>query len=289
MNEFIQFKQSRDLGKIITDVFKFLRHNWKILFGLIFRIAGPALLLLVLAYVFYIQTTIGSMDPYSTANDFSSFTLNFFGALILLLISAGLYYALLYGTVLHTIKSYVENNGTVVKQEVVSGVKSNFWNLLGLSILNGLIVFAGMIFCFLPGIYLAVVVFTTYMILVFEKRGVSDSISYSFKLIKGEWWTTFATIIVIGIIYYIILVIFQIPQYIYFFIKGFTMAETMTSDPSDMFDWVYTVLSSIGIIAQYLLQTIMVITSAFIYFNLNERKNFTGTMETIESLGNREE
>ncbi|AVI49675.1 hypothetical protein C5O00_00245 [Pukyongia salina] len=289
MNEFIQFKQSRDLGKIITDVFKFLRHNWKVLFGLIFRIAGPALLLLVLAYVFYIQTTIGSMDPYSTADNFSTFTLSFLGALVLLLISAGLYYALLYGTVLHTIKSYVENNGTIVKQEVYSGVKSNFWNLIGLSILNGLIVFGGMLVCILPGIYLGVVVITTYMILVFEKKGVSDSISYSFTLIKGEWWTTFATILVIGIIYYIILVIFQVPQYIYFFIKGFTMAETMSSNPADMFDWVYTVLSSIGIIAQYLLQTIMVITSAFIYFNLNERKNFTGTMETIESLGRREE
>lgn len=289
MNEFIQFKQSRDLGKIITDVFKFLRHNWKVLFGLIFRIAGPALLLLVLAYVFYIQTTIGGMDPYSTADNFSTFTLSFLGALVLLLISAGLYYALLYGTVLHTIKSYVENNGTIVKQEVYSGVKSNFWNLIGLSILNGLIVFGGMLVCILPGIYLGVVVITTYMILVFEKKGVSDSISYSFTLIKGEWWTTFATILVIGIIYYIILVIFQVPQYIYFFIKGFTMAETMSSNPADMFDWVYTVLSSIGIIAQYLLQTIMVITSAFIYFNLNERKNFTGTMETIESLGRREE
>jgi len=289
MNEFIQFKQSRDLGKIITDVFKFLRHNWKVLFGLILRIAGPALLLLVLAYVFYIQTTIGGMDPYSTADNFSTFTLSFLGALVLLLISAGLYYALLYGTVLHTIKSYVENNGTIVKQEVYSGVKSNFWNLIGLSILNGLIVFGGMLVCILPGIYLGVVVITTYMILVFEKKGVSDSISYSFTLIKGEWWTTFATILVIGIIYYIILVIFQVPQYIYFFIKGFTMAETMSSNPADMFDWVYTVLSSIGIIAQYLLQTIMVITSAFIYFNLNERKNFTGTMETIESLGRREE
>lgn len=289
MNEFIQFKQSRDLGKIITDVFKFLRHNWKVLFGLILRIAGPALLLLVLAYVFYIQTTIGGMDPYSTADNFSTFTLSFLGALVLLLISAGLYYALLYGTVLHTVKSYVENNGTIVKQEVYSGVKSNFWNLIGLSILNGLIVFGGMLVCILPGIYLGVVVITTYMILVFEKKGVSDSISYSFTLIKGEWWTTFATILVIGIIYYIILVIFQVPQYIYFFIKGFTMAETMSSNPADMFDWVYTVLSSIGIIAQYLLQTIMVITSAFIYFNLNERKNFTGTMETIESLGRREE
>ena len=176
-----------------------------------------------------------------------------------------------------------------MKQEVYSGVKSNFWNLIGLSILNGLIVFGGMLVCILPGIYLGVVVITTYMILVFEKKGVSDSISYSFTLIKGEWWTTFATILVIGIIYYIILVIFQVPQYIYFFIKGFTMAETMSSNPADMFDWVYTVLSSIGIIAQYLLQTIMVITSAFIYFNLNERKNFTGTMETIESLGRREE
>jgi hypothetical protein len=288
MNEFIQFKKSRDLGKIITDIFKFLRYNYKVLFGLIFRIAGPALIILVLAYVFYLESTMGAFDPYSTSNNFEDGLFGLFISLIVLLLAGGLYFALLYGTVLCAIKSYVNNNGVIDKKEVVQGVRTNFWGLVGLSLLNGLMVGAGFLVCILPGVYLGVVIITTYMILVFEKRGVSDSISYSFDLIKGYWWTTFATLIVIYVIYYIVSMIFQVPQYIYFFTKEFTMNETY-SGGVEAFDWIDMTLSSIGLVAQYLLQTFMVIASAFIYFDLNEKKNFTGTIETIDSLGKREE
>ncbi|NNJ81935.1 MAG: hypothetical protein HKP11_07045, partial [Flavobacteriaceae bacterium] len=108
--------------------------------------------------------------------------------------------------------------------------------------------------------------------------------------IKGQWWTTFATLIVVWVIYYVVLFIFQVPQYIYFFTKEFTVSETyIEGSPVEAFDWIDMALSSFGVIAQYLLQTFLVLASAFIYFNLNEKKNFTGTMETIESLGNREE
>jgi hypothetical protein len=33
----------------------------------------------------------------------------------------------------------------------------------------------------------------------------------------------------------------------------------------------------------------MVVVAALVYFNLNERKNFTGTIETIDKIGQREE
>ncbi len=289
MNEKIQFKQQRELGSILTDTFKFLRLNGKQLFGLIFRIAGPALLVLVFAYVYYMQTVFGGMGGFGVTNSVEDFTGGFLLAMLVLMISAMVYYALLYGTVLHSIRSYVKNDGNIIKEEVTAGVRQNFWSLLGLSILVGLMVGFGLVLCLIPGIYLAVPLALTYSIHIFEKRDVTDSISYSFKLIKNEWWITFATFLVIGILYYVILMIFQVPQYIYFFIKGFAIAETVSADPAEMFDWVYMALSSIGIIAQYLLQAILVIATALIYYNLNEKKNFTGTMETIESIGGREE
>ena len=158
-----------------------------------------------------------------------------------------------------------------------------------MSILVGLMVGFGVILCLIPGIYLGVVLSTVYCIYIFEGKDVTDSISYSFKLIKENWWMTFATLLVMGILYYLVLIVFQIPQYIYFFINAFTSAQVSSVDPSDMFDWVYVALSSIGIIAQYLLLTIMVICTVFVYFNLNEKKNFTGTMETIDSLGDSHE
>jgi len=291
MQDIIQFKKQRELGTILGDTFKFIRLQWKPLFGLIFRIAGPALILLVLAYVFYMQTVFGTLSTLdSNPNLFgtSEFGVSIVLAIILIILAGIAYYALMYGTVMYSIQSYINNNGQINKKEVISGVKRDFWKLIGVSILTGLIVGVGVVVCVAPGIYLGVVLATTYGVLIFEKRSVTDSISYSFELIKGEWWITFATLLVIFILYYIIMMIAQIPQYIYFFIKMFAVAETMSSDPSSMFDGIYIALNGFAMILQYVFYVIIVISTGFIYFNLNEKKNFTGTMETIESLGSRE-
>jgi hypothetical protein len=217
------------------------------------------------------------------------FTFSFAIALFILLIAGIVYNSFLYGTVISYIKSYIKNEGEINKDEISSEVKKNFLGLLGISILAGLMVGVGVIFCFIPGIYLAVALSTVYCIYIFEGKDVIESISYCFNLIKENWWMTFITLFVMGLIYYFVLIVFQIPQYIYFFIKALTSAQTSSVDPADMFDWVYVALSTIGIIAQYLLLTIMVICTVFVYFNLNEKKNFTGTMETIESLGDSQE
>ncbi|MAT89232.1 MAG: hypothetical protein CMC35_00955 [Flavobacteriaceae bacterium] len=285
MQEAIRFKKQRDLGDVLTDTFKFIRQEWKPLFSLILRIAGPALLIVVLAYVFYLQTTLGSIGVFDPAysGTLGASVLLAFGTLI---IAALVYYALLYGTILNYIRSYVENNGVVDIPAVKAGVKQNFWSLLGLNVLVGLIIGVGFVFCFFPGVYVGVVLASAASVLVFERRDVSDSISYCFQLIKNEWWITFATLLVLAIIYYMIAIIFQVPQYIYFFIKGFTMAQEVSgADPTSMFDWGYMTLSALGMIANYLLQTILIIGTVLVYFHLNEKKNFSGTMETIEQLG----
>ncbi|MEL6811198.1 MAG: hypothetical protein AAFP76_07680 [Bacteroidota bacterium] len=286
MNELIQFKKQRDLGEILTDTFKFIRLNFKPLFGMVFRLAGPALLLMVISFIYYNQSLMNSMGGGYYDNPFS---LGVIVAILLLLICGIAYYSLLYGTILHYIKSYVNNKGEVKREEVVQGIRQNFWSIIGVSILVGLISFAGFVLCFFPGVYFAVVLLSAYAIHIYEKRDVTDSISHCFQLIKGEWWITFATILVMGIIYYIVVLIAQVPQWIYFFARGFTMADQFSMDPTEMFDWGSTILSAVGMVVQYLMQSLLVITSAFIYFNLNEKKNFSGTMETIETLGNRED
>ncbi len=289
MNETIHFKKQRELGSILTDIFKFIRLNWKSLFGMILKIAGPALLIMLGGFIFYMQSFVGGFGMLEAVGSLESFTTNMILSILVLAIAGVVYYALLNGVVLHFIKSYVKNGGVVIKEEVTQGVKNDFWKLIGTSFLVGIIVFVGAMFCVIPGIYFAVVLSTAYAVVVFENKDVSDTISYCFNLIKDEWWITFATLFVTGLLYYFIMVVFQVPQYIYFFIKAFTGSQEISADPASMFDWVYILLTTIGMVFQYLLYTIMVICSAFIYFNLNEKKNFTGTMETIDSIGKQQE
>lgn len=283
MNTIINFKKERELGDIISDTFKFLRLNFKPLMLSVFKYAGPALLVVIIAFVIYTKS-FGDFNFF--VNNSELFSVSFFGAIILLLIAAVIFYALLYCTVLSFIDSYEKNNGQVNHQEVKEGVKNNFFSAIGVSFLVSIISVFGFILCFFPGIYFGVSLSTAFAILIIGKKSAGETINQSFALIKGEWWITFATLFVTFILYYVIVFIGQIPQYIYFFIKAFTIAQKVSADPSNLIDWPYIVLSAIGVFIQYIAQTIIVITTAFIYFNLNEKKNHTGAIETIESLGN---
>ncbi len=55
----------------------------------------------------------------------------------------------------------------------------------------------------------------------------------------------------------------------------------LISDATGQIDWLNKSKSS----AQHLLSVITVIALAFIYFDLNEEKNLTGTFEKIDSIG----
>jgi hypothetical protein len=286
---YIQFKKQRELGDIITDTFSFIRANYKLLFKLIFKIAGPAFLVLLLALTYYsylsLETLETSLLDMAATLDVGTYLIT--GAVLLFSMLA--FSVLLYGTVLHFIQSYIKNNGTVLEDEVKQGVKYDFGNLLGLLVLCGIILFFGLILCVIPGVYLWVPISIAPAVMVFGRQSISDAIGEAFKLIKDNWWMTFFTLLVMTILVYIIGLIFQIPLFIYYFIKTFTMAqEGSAADPSTLFDWVYVVFNVISNLAQYLLSTIIVVATAFIYYDLNEKKNFTGTYETISNLGSSE-
>lgn len=286
---YIQFKKQRELGDIITDTFKFLRENYKLLFKLIFQIAGPAFLVLLLALTYYSYLSMDTSENslFEIAENLDVGTYLIAGAVLLFSMLA--FYVLLYGTVMHYINSYVKNDGQVLEEEVKQGVKYDFGNLLGLLVLSSIIVFIGFLLCFFPGVYLWVPLSVAPAVLVFGRESISDSIGQAFSLIKDNWWMTFFTLLVMTILVYIIGLIFQIPLFIYYFMKTFTMAqEGSAADPSTLFDWVYVVFNVISNLAQYLLSTIVLVATAFIYYDLNEKKNFTGTYETISNLGSSE-
>lgn len=285
MKERIEFKKERELGTILSDTFKFLRLEGKELFGHIIRIAGPALCLLVIAFVVYTKAIGNNFDGTNFLRSGLSYSLSLVFSLGLMIIAGLAYYGLLYAVVNHYIKSYIKNEGVVIKDEINQGVKNDLWSLIGLNILVALIVVGGMVFCFAPGIYFGVTLSCVYSILIQDKLDVSSTISYSFKLVKGEWWMTFATLFVVFLLFYVMVIVFQIPQYIYFFIQQFVIAETVSIDPSVMFDWTYTALNAVGLIGQYLGHTLITVATIFIYFNLNEKKNLSGTIEKIEAIG----
>lgn len=282
----IEFRKQRELGDIITDTFQFLRQNFKPLFKDIFKITGPVFVILIFAIGYY--SYLG-MDLFSNPflNEVSEVNIEMYLISLFILFSSLIaFYVLLYNTVLHYIKSYIENSGTVDDIAVFSGVKKDFGKMLGLILLVGIITIFGLFLCILPGVYVWVPLSLTPAMLVFSRTSVMDSISYSFSLVNNNWWTTFFTLFVISLLVYIISMIFQFPLMVYFFFKAMTMSEEGSiANPADLVDWVYVFFNVLSSMFQYLLSVVVVVASAFIYYNLDEKKNATGTYERISNLG----
>lgn len=284
---FIEFKKQRELGEIISDTFAFLRAEFKPFFTTFFKIVGPFLAIMIVALVAYMYFIGNSFNLLvETDNEAASIATMFIVGLVYVL-SAVAVYTMSQSTVLHYIKSYTKGQGITDFDTIKREVYGSFWSFIGLGIMVGLSVGVGFIFCILPGVYLYVPLALSFSIMVFDKMSASDSYSYSFKLVKDEWWITFATIFVIGIILYIAALAFSIPTVVYQWLKmgifsGEMDAESVldvTTDP------IYILFNIIATVGQFLLNLISIISLALIYFNLNEKKNFTGTFEQIENLG----
>lgn len=294
-NRIIEFKRERDLGAIINDTFQFIRENWRDYFIAVYKIVGPVLLIgaaiLVFAMVSYsgsIQSMMGGNLDQSDPSTVFDGVFGMFGWLLVMMVVFGLVYVLLAEVSLFYIKSYIKNNGVVNFQEVKENTYKHIWKFIGLGLLSLLMLIAGYILCFVPAFYIGIVLSLAMPIMVFENKSIGETISHCFTLIKSEWWNTFGVVLVIALLVSILGLIFSVPALIYQFVSmGISMG---TEDPTAMLeileDPIYLVLNLVSYIGKFLFYSITLISSAFIYFDLNEQKNFTGTFEKIDSLGN---
>lgn len=286
MKPIIEFKKQRELGDILSDTFAFLRQEFKSFLKAVFTIAGPYMLLFLLASVFYMYTIgdLYSFDIYGGSNSFSLGLVLL--SMVVFLITMVLAYVFANSAALHYIKSYINNNGEVNMAEVKHDVKSSIWRFIGLGITKWLVLIFSAMLCFFPVLYFMVPMAIVYSIMVFEQKDVGDSFSHSFTLIKDEFWMTLATIIVIGMIVIVAGYAFSLPATLYSFMKlGIMSGEVDPLALNNFMDPIDILLNTVASLFQFLLNLISIVAYVFIYFNLNEKKNFTGTFEKIQSLG----
>lgn len=292
MKQFIQFKKQRELGEMISDVFAFLRNEYKPFFTLILQITLPYLILFFVGLGFMLYSFGDLTSVLEGASTFDTEEMGFLtlGISILVLVIAGIMvYALAYSATLHYVKSYTENNGTINTSQVKTEVKNTFWSFIGLSILKGLALFVGFMLCFLPGVYLVVPMAVVFCIMIFENKSVMDAFSDSFKFVKDEWWMSFLTLFVVTLLIGVIGFVLNLPATIYTYIKmGIFSGEfNPEANPLAVYkDPIYIILNLVSYAFKFFLNFITIIVTIFIYYNINEKKNHTGTFEQIDSLGN---
>jgi len=282
--EYIEFKKQRELGEILSITFKFLRENYKDAGKIFLKLVGPAFILLIAAVTYYAWSTVGISFISNEGFNISEFMIS----AGLMLLAYLFYVTSMTGTVYHIILSYINNRGEIISSEVTTGMKQDFAKILMVTVISWILVFAGTMLVLIPGIYVAVPVSLATALLVFRRNSVMDSITDSFQLIKDNWWNTFASLLCIGLIVYLISLVFQLPAIFYFMFKAFVSASEGSAATSveDMFGIGYIIINIFTSIIQYLVYSITPIGIAFVYFNLNEKQNYTGTYESIQNLGN---
>ncbi len=286
-NTYIEFKKQRELGDVLTDTFAFLRTQFKTFFNVFFKIVGPYLLVMLISLSLYMYYVGDQFNFLVESSDNGSNAVLIAGIILLYVFSIITVYIMSQSVVLHYIKSYTTGRGTIDFETIKSEVHASFWRFFGLVLLVGICVGAGLMFCLVPGIYLWVPLSLSFSIMVFDKKEIGDAFSTSFSLVKDEWWITFATLLVVGIIVTVASYAFAMPTAIYGWAKmGIFSGEMDAESMMDGFrDPIYILLNLLGTLAQFLLNIISLVAGALIYFNLNERKNFTGTYERIQNLG----
>ena len=293
MSKTINFKRERDLGAIITDTFGFIRNQWKPYFTVILKILWPFIAVSVFILVMYLYSfgnLFSSLTNVSTRGS-SPFTFEGSGSIIwglLLMLTALITYTLLHLASMYYIKSYIENPDEIDFKAIVQQTRIKFWSLLGFLFLSYFLMIIGIFLCFFPGIYLMIVFALGTPIMIFENKGVGDTLSYCFTLIKDKWFETFGVLFVVGFLVGILGYVFNIPALIYTIFKA--ISTIGKNDPTAfagiITDPIYVILNVISYAGRFLLSAVTIISTAFVYFDLNEQKFQSGTIETIESLGN---
>ncbi len=291
MNQKINFKRERDLGAIITDTFGFIRTQWKPFFMVIFKILWPFIvvsLFFMVMYLYSFSNLFSELDSFAKrGTPFSIYDTNSILWGLLLVFTALITYTLLHLASMYYIKAYIDNSDDIDYSAIVAQTRSKFWSLVGFLFLSYFLIIIGMFLCFLPGIYLLIVFALGAPIMIFEDKSVGDTFSYCFTLIKDKWFETFGVLFVVGFLVGILGYVFNIPAMIYSIVKMITSVKD--NDPTAVMgilsDPIYVVLNVISYTGRFLLSAVTIISTVFVYFDLNEQKFHSGTIETIDSLG----
>jgi len=281
MENKVEFKKRREFGEIISDTFLFIKQNFKPLMTAVLYLCGLFLIAGLISSIMAQLQIVGAMEGIKRGSEYNRFTTlyNFGVGYSFVVIFMVFSYASFYVTVLSYISIYIQKgNVAPTVDEVWAYYKYYFFRVLGSGILMTVFLVVCFILCIVPGIWVFPAVSLFYPIMVIENAGLGYSFNRCFKLVTDEWWITAATMIVVSIITVACSYVIQIPAMIIAMASAFTHLEQPITKT-------YAIVTSLAQQLSQVFMIIPIISTTLIYFNLVERKENTGLLSRIESLG----
>jgi hypothetical protein len=144
-------------------------------------------------------------------------------------------------------------------------VKRHLWGVIGISILVGLGVGAGLVALIVPGILLAIIWCLSVPAKVLENKGVFDSMSRSVDLTKGDWARIFVVGLLVFVLSWGVRLLFQVP------IIWATAISARGGMRSPVLAWQIVQLVA-GFISQSLVGAVGTIAFSLMYYDERVRK-----------------
>ena len=288
----INFYEKRDLGDKINVTFQFLRQNFVPLFKSLLYIAGPVILVAGVVGGLYQMTLLSTGGIYEpTEPSFDTFGALFAQGSVNILVSI-LMTAVVITVVYEYFVLYMQADTLTFPtvSAVWEGTKRDFFKVLLSSVVTSILVGIGIIFLIIPGLILLAALSLIFIIQIKERLSFGDAFSRCFSLTSGNYLSTLGLLLVVAILQTIIVLVLLTPIGL---ITGLGLffsdsAEDIITRQSSTF---YQILAIVGQVfsnlVSQLLSAISTVAIAFQYSNLVEKKESTGLMENVNTIGER--
>lgn len=280
--EAVDFRQVREFSAVLNDTFSFYRTHFKPLTKTLFATLGPLILIAVIVGAWQqLQSPAltGKRDTFGFLFS-GTYWLSAGISYILNLFIVSLYAAMVY----EYIQSYVEGQGS---EAIVASLRGkamkHLVKILFASIIVGILVMLGFMFCIVPGIYLAVIFSLTLPVLVHEKTSIFDAIGRSRELVSGYGWFTFGLLVVFFLLMVVVGFIVVMPSILATMLV--TMHSTDQATSMSNIKWVLVGLTLASTVISYLCYAIPMIGISVHYHSLVERKESKGLSQEIDQIG----
>jgi hypothetical protein len=121
-----------------------------------------------------------------------------------------------------------------------------------------------------------------YLVKMHENKGVMESFGRTSKVMKGNYWWTWAIFVCASLAVGFIGLVFTIPQVIYTMVLRFSHLHSAVEDISIGF----FIVASVCTFCASLVRALLTVINGFHYFSLAEKKGGEGLMEKINEIGN---
>lgn len=299
--KYIELRETRDIGEIISTYFDFLKQNFKTYLNIFIRYNGLFIIaflgisyLLITGVFGLISDNTGAAYGYRTEIFLITGGIAF---LIVYLITALLNYSL---AASYTVRYVQEKGNPIETQSVWNIVRQNLAKILGFVVLMTLlyigVMMVGMILTFIPilgtlAYYFIMLGFTgwmglAFMVMIHQNKGITDSLGEGWTLLSKYFWKTVLSNIVISLLLGILMsVIILIPG---IFIGLYTFhaidsGQEITGSILFVTLWIIggAILMTVYLFNQSLIQFI----NGIVYFSVYEETYNEAARERIDNIG----